>query len=189
MAICWKRVDLLVLCFPLCRLNCLCSFPVWVVFRAACGIRLDVYNMRSMWVGEFRGLSWRVFQFKTRDICICLNTLQRIIHDLASALEETEQVDAVLLDFRKAFDEVSNQRFSIKLDHYGILGDILQWMQDTSFGWRTYRHTSTSHLRRSARDSFGSPVVLHLHVYQRLAIEKFLNYPPVCQRQPSVTQN
>ena len=24
---------------------------------------------------------------------------------------------------------VSNQRFSIKLDHYGILGDILQWIQ------------------------------------------------------------
>ena len=77
-----------------------------------------------MWVGEFRGLSWRVFQFNTWDICICLNTLQRIIHDLASALEETDQVDAVLLDFRKAFDEVS-----IKLDHYGILGDILQWIQ------------------------------------------------------------
>ena len=38
-------------------------------------------------------------------------------------------MDAVLLDFRKAFDEVSNQRFSIKRDHYGILGDILQWIQ------------------------------------------------------------
>ena len=57
----------------------------------------------------------------------------------------------------------------------------------TSFGWRTYLHTSTSHLRRSARDSFGSPVVPHL--YQRLAIEKFLNYPPVCRRQPSEPQN
>ena len=76
----------------------------------------------EVWVDMF-------FQFNTWDICICRNTLQRLIHDLASALEETEQVDEVLLDFRKAFDEVSNQRFSIKLDHYGILGDILQWIQ------------------------------------------------------------
>ena len=45
---------------------------------------------------------------------------------LAAALEENEQMDAILLDFSKAFDKVSHQRLAIKLDHYGIRGNLLQ---------------------------------------------------------------
>ena len=37
---------------------------------------------------------------------------------LASAMEENEQIDAILLDFSKAFDTVSHQRLAIKLHHY-----------------------------------------------------------------------
>ena len=38
-------------------------------------------------------------------------------------------MDAILLDFSKAFDKVSHQRLVIKLDHYGICGNLLQWIK------------------------------------------------------------
>ncbi|MCG7874753.1 MAG: hypothetical protein JAY78_00305 [Candidatus Thiodiazotropha taylori] len=59
----------------------------------------------------------------------CESQLILTLQDLASALEENEQVDAVLLDFSKAFDKVSHQRLGIKLDHYGIRGKLLQWIK------------------------------------------------------------
>ena len=37
-------------------------------------------------------------------------------------------MDAILLYFSKAFDKVSYQCLAIKLDHYGICGNILQWI-------------------------------------------------------------
>ena len=44
-------------------------------------------------------------------------------------MEENEQVDAVLLDFSKAFDKVGHQRLAIKLGHYKIRGNLLQWIK------------------------------------------------------------
>ena len=40
------------------------------------------------------------------------------------------QTDVVVLDFSKAFDVVPHQRLSHKLDHYGIRGTTLNWMQN-----------------------------------------------------------
>jgi hypothetical protein len=41
-----------------------------------------------------------------------------------------EQMDAILLDFRKAFDKVPHQRLLLKLRHYGIRGNLLDWIED-----------------------------------------------------------
>ena len=38
-------------------------------------------------------------------------------------------MDAILLNFSKAFDKVSHQRLAIKLDPYGIHGNLLQWIK------------------------------------------------------------
>ncbi|XP_069982175.1 uncharacterized protein [Penaeus vannamei] len=38
---------------------------------------------------------------------------------------DTKQVDAILLDFAKAFDKVPHKRLTLKLRHYGITGPIL----------------------------------------------------------------
>ena len=38
-------------------------------------------------------------------------------------------MDAILLDFSKAFDKVSHQRLTIQLDNYGIRGNLLQWIK------------------------------------------------------------
>ena len=42
------------------------------------------------------------------------------IQDLASGLEDGKQINAILLDFSKAFDKVPHQRLLLKLQHYGI---------------------------------------------------------------------
>ena len=38
------------------------------------------------------------------------------------------QIDAVLLDFSKAFDKVSHERLALKLQYYGIRGNLLLWI-------------------------------------------------------------
>ena len=59
----------------------------------------------------------------------CESQLILTLQDLASALEENEQIDAILLDFSKAFDKISHQRLAIKLHQYGIRGHLLKWIQ------------------------------------------------------------
>jgi hypothetical protein len=41
-----------------------------------------------------------------------------------------EQMDAILLDSSKAFDKVPHQRLLLKLRHYGIRGNLLDWIKD-----------------------------------------------------------
>jgi hypothetical protein len=45
-----------------------------------------------------------------------------------------KQIDAILLDFSKAFDKVPHRRLLMKLDHYGIRGTTLKWIQDFLIG-------------------------------------------------------
>ncbi|XP_052227693.1 uncharacterized protein LOC127842301 [Dreissena polymorpha] len=50
----------------------------------------------------------------------CESQLVLTIQDIASCLKNGDQIDAVLLDFSKAFDNLPHKRLSIKLDHYRI---------------------------------------------------------------------
>ena len=58
----------------------------------------------------------------------CETQLITTIQDLAKNLSEGKQIDAVVLDFSKAFDKVPHQRLLLKLKH-GIRDNILQWIQ------------------------------------------------------------
>ena len=40
-----------------------------------------------------------------------------------------KQTDVIVFDFSKAFDSVPHQRLLAKLNHYGIRGKNLQWLQ------------------------------------------------------------
>ena len=51
------------------------------------------------------------------------------VEDLARGLNEKQQVDAILLDFSKAFDKVSHQRLLLKLQHYGVRRNLLKWIE------------------------------------------------------------
>jgi len=61
----------------------------------------------------------------------CESQLILTIQDLAKGLDDGSQIDAILLDFGKAFDKVPHQRLLCKLNHYGVRGQVLNWI--TSF--------------------------------------------------------
>ena len=53
-----------------------------------------------------------------------------VVYDFAKNLNNSQQVDTILQDFNKAFDKVNHRKLLIKLDHYGIRGKLLDWMND-----------------------------------------------------------
>ena len=60
----------------------------------------------------------------------CESQMIQTVQDLANSLNEGEQIDAILLDFSKAFDKVSHQHLLGKLQHYGVRGNLNRWIAD-----------------------------------------------------------
>ena len=60
----------------------------------------------------------------------CTTQLISTISDWMKCLDERIPVDAVYLDFQKAFDTVSHKRLLNKLKCYGICGKIFNWIED-----------------------------------------------------------
>ena len=60
----------------------------------------------------------------------CETQLLVTTHDISQYLNNPKirQVDAIILDFAKAFDKVPHKRLLAKLDFYGIRGPLLQWI-------------------------------------------------------------
>ena len=58
----------------------------------------------------------------------CESQLILTIQDLASGLEEGGQIDAVPLDFIKAFEKIPHQQTRLKLEHYEVRGESLDWI-------------------------------------------------------------
>ena len=58
--------------------------------------------------------------------------LLHVLHDSHKALEKRSQVDSVYLDFTKAFDKVNHSLLLVKLQKFGIRGDLLCWFKITS---------------------------------------------------------
>ena len=59
----------------------------------------------------------------------CETQLLVTVHDLAAGLDRHQQIDAILLDFSKAFDKVPHKRLATKLHHYGIRDQNLSWIK------------------------------------------------------------
>ena len=53
------------------------------------------------------------------------------VHDWMTAFDNKTQIDAILLDFAKAFDKVLHKRLLYKLTSHGITGNTHNWI--TSF--------------------------------------------------------
>jgi hypothetical protein len=60
----------------------------------------------------------------------CETQLLITIQDIALSLNNSQQVDVILLDFSKAFDKVAHERLLHKLDFYGVRGPTLQWIRN-----------------------------------------------------------
>ena len=69
------------------------------------------------------------FQHGFRSQHSCESQLIITVEDLARNLDYGLQTDTLILDFQKAFDTVPHQRLIQKLDHYGIRGNILEWIK------------------------------------------------------------
>ena len=55
----------------------------------------------------------------------CESQLITTINDLAKGIDNRQQIDAVTLDFSKAFDKVPHHRLGMKLHHYGVSGEYV----------------------------------------------------------------
>ena len=58
----------------------------------------------------------------------CETQLLLTIHDFTTSLDGGEQLDAVVLDFSKAYNKVPHKYLCMKLEHYGIRGPTLLWL-------------------------------------------------------------
>ena len=70
--------------------------------------------------------------------------------------ESKTQTDVVVLDFSKALDVVPHQRLLHKLDHYGIRGTTLNWIQNFLTN-RTQKVVADGSSSESARVRSGVP--------------------------------
>ena len=50
------------------------------------------------------------------------------MEDWSKALQDGNPIDAIYLDFSKAFDKVSHKRLLTKIESYGIHGEVLGWI-------------------------------------------------------------
>ena len=60
----------------------------------------------------------------------CESQLILTTYDLSKTLDKRLQSDVIIMDFHKAFDVVPHQRLMLKLDHYGIRGQMKNWIED-----------------------------------------------------------
>ncbi len=51
------------------------------------------------------------------------------INDLAKGVDDGQQIDAILLDFSKAFNKVYHIRHLEKMCYYGVIGPELKWIE------------------------------------------------------------
>ena len=65
-----------------------------------------------------------------RPLRSCVTQLLQLVHKWLSILDERGSVDAIFLDFSKAFDKVSHPHLLLKHQHYGIKSQLLEWISD-----------------------------------------------------------
>ena len=59
----------------------------------------------------------------------CAAQLLHTLEDWSRMIEDGNTVDAIYVDYRKAFDAVPHQRLIAKLKTYGISGKLLEWIK------------------------------------------------------------
>ena len=98
------------------------------VFRK--GNRSPPSNYRPI---PLRSVSCKVFEHIISSNIMsrsCDNQLLLSTNGLAKGIDNSKQIDAVLLDFSKAFDKVPHTRLLQKLDHFRIRGTTHSWIED-----------------------------------------------------------
>ena len=60
----------------------------------------------------------------------CETQLASVIKDLASSIGSSCQIDAIIINFSKAFDKVPHKLVPHKLSRHGIWGETLAWISN-----------------------------------------------------------
>ncbi|MFC1375539.1 MAG: reverse transcriptase family protein [gamma proteobacterium symbiont of Ctena orbiculata] len=74
------------------------------------------------------------------------------LKELTAGMDEGQQIDAILLDFSKAFNKVPHERLAANLRYYGIQGNLLQWIQ-------SFLRDRSQQVRVEGQSSTSVPVV------------------------------
>lgn len=69
------------------------------------------------------------FQHGFRKSLSCETQLAEFTHDLLQHMDDNLQIDAIFLDFSKAFDRVSHKHLLAKLSPLGISPNIIKWLE------------------------------------------------------------
>ena len=65
----------------------------------------------------------------------CLTNLLCFFEEITKWVDDGSPVDAIYLDFQKAFDKVPHQRLILKLKSHGMGNSIINWIEQ----WQTDR--------------------------------------------------
>lgn len=58
----------------------------------------------------------------------CVTNLLGVLDDWTNSLDNGKPVDAIYLDFSKAFDTVCHERLLAKLKSYGVTDEVNDWI-------------------------------------------------------------
>ena len=72
-------------------------------------------------------IRWKVF---FRRGCSCESEVIRVCQDIAEGLDEGNGIDAILIDFSKAFDSVPHDRMLTKLAASGVDSRVVVWVRE-----------------------------------------------------------
>ena len=86
-----------------------------------------MYNRLISFINQHKLLN--KFQFGFRSQRSTNIALIYLVDKIAKAIDEKEIVLGVFLDFSKAFDTINHKKLFSKLNHYGIRGVALDWIQ------------------------------------------------------------
>ena len=92
-----------------------------------------LYHTITEHLNTYQILSDKQYGFRSNHSCE--TQLLSIVEELQLAMDHHLSVDLIFIDFRKAFDTVPHQHLLKKLHHYGIQGNIYNWISS----WLTKR--------------------------------------------------